>query len=341
MSKLLEAIIMGQMTKPAGGDTSVNNYNNLLHKPSVEGVILHGDLTHEDLNIVGRDEFEETQQFLGTEAPFNEGFTDKRIIPALNELELEANGASEIIKELQDEVNHTLIDEKEQVYQYFLTDFNHYLFQNNNYFLDGEISYNVPSPQEVYVKLDFSRVVPMNDDTSNANHVFGVYRNNYNRILAIYCTNATDSDEKIKLTMLQGGYTIEVEIMPDDVVGVVSGTGYHKLYVNGKLIQEIPNSAKAEKFVLGNANNNMGFQPNSQISYKAYVMDINLQMEKIFMAEPIDVIEDIAFVDKTGDIKKYYIPQSQNSNGATIIKAMDAIEAQTVSANNPNALVWW
>ena len=292
----------------SGSGSVESNFNNLTHKPLIEGIELKGHLTYEDLGIVGREEFNETEEMLGTEVPFNNDFVDKRIIPALNELELEANGASELIRELQSETNHVFIDDKEQVSQYFLTDFKKYLFQNNNYFLDSEISYNIPQPQEVYVKLDFSNVKPMNVETDTANHVFGIYKNNYSRILAIYCTTGTADEEKLKITMLQGGYTIETEIMPSDVVGVVSGTGHHKLYVNGELIEEIPNSAKAEKIVLGNANNNLGFEPNSSISYKAYVMDINIEMEKVFMAEPIDTLEDIAFVDKHGNIKKYFIP---------------------------------
>ena len=257
-------------------------------------------------------QIEELEALIGTEAPFNQGFTIKEIIPALNELELEANGASEIIRELQEEVNHTFIDDEEQVSQYFMTDFNKYLFQNNNYFLESEVSYNIPQPQEVYVKLDFSKVKPLAEGTTSAHHVFGVYRSDYSRVLALYCNIGTDDEEKLKITMLQGGYTIEREIMPDDVVGIVSGTGHHKLYINGDLIQEIPNSAKAEKFVVGNANNNLGFEQNSAISYKAYVMDINIQMEKVFMAEPVGVVEDICFVDKDGNVKKYYIPTNNS-----------------------------
>lgn len=256
---------------------------------------------------ISREEFDELEQLVGTEVPLNADFTDKRVIPALNELEQEANGASEIIKELQGEVNHIFIDDKEQVSQYFTSDFKQYLFQTNNYFLDGEVSYNVPQPQEVYVKLDFSKVVPLTDTIQSNDHVFGVYRNDYTRILAIYCTQGND-DDHIKITMIQGGYTIEKEIMPSDTVILVSGTGHHSLYVNGELVQAIPNSAKAEKFVVGNELNADAFQDGSMISYSAYVMDINEQMEKVFIAEPTKVIEDVTFVDKKGNVEKYFLP---------------------------------
>ena len=282
-------------------------------------------------------QIEELEALIGTEAPFNQGFTIKEIIPALNELELEANGASEIIKELQEEVNHTFIDDKEQVSQYFMTDFNKYLFQNNNYFLESEVSYNVPQPQEVYVKLDFSRVVPLTDTVQSNDHVFGIYKNDYTRVLAIYCTQGSD-DDHIKITMLQGGYTIKREIMPSDTVILVSGTGHHSLYVNGELIKSIPNSAKAEKFVVGNNLNADAFQDGSMISYMAYVMDINEQMEKVFITEPTNVIEDVCFVDKKGNVAKYYIPSATSTE---VIQATDETNAISLSASNPNALVWW
>ena len=335
--KAKQAFFLSSALNKGGGSGTPTSYNSLTNKPQIDGVTLSGNMTPENLNLVSEDKFLETESYIGTEIPFHQDFTDKRIIPSLNELKDEANGASEIIRELQDEVNHIFIDDKEQVSQYFTSSFEQYLFQTNNYFLDGEVSYNVPQPQEVYVKLDFSRVVPLTDTVQSNDHVFGVYKSDYTRVLAIYCTQGGD-DEHIKITMLQGGYTIEREIMPSDTVILVSGTGHHSLYVNGELVQAIPNSAKAEKFVVGNALNSDAFQNGSMISYSAYVMDINEQMEKVFIAEPKQIIEDVTFVDKKGNVSKYFLPQAESTE---IIQATDEANATTLSTSNPNALVWW
>lgn len=318
------------LSNQGGGGDSVSDYADLSTKPQIEGVELFGNLSHEDLKVVGRDEFAETEDLIGTELVLET--TAQTIIGAINEHEGDIRGADQLIQGLQAEVNHIHIDNEEQVSQYFTTDFEQFLFQNNNYFLDGEVSYNVPQPQEVYVKLDFSKVVPVNEDVLANNHIFGVYKSDYTRVLGLYCTLGSD-DEHIKITMLQGGYTIEREIVPTDVVGIVSGGGYHKLYINGTLIEAIPNSAKAEKFVLGNANSSTSFVEGSAISYKAYAIEREAEQEKVFFAEPIDVIEDVTFVDKDGTVKKYFFPTPDLSNYVTDTE-LSATTRQKVTFND-------
>lgn len=234
----------------------------------------------------------------------------RTIVSAINEHEGDLIG-------LQAEQNHIFVDTNEQVYLHFMTDLGQYLFQDNVWHLDSEVSYNVPEPKSLYVKLDFSRVVPTSDTVNSADHVFGVYRTDYSRILAIYCTQGS-TDEKIKLTMLQGGHTIEAEILPSDNVILESGTGYHKLFVNGVIVgYPITQDIKADKIILGNADNSTAFLEGSSISYKAYVMELTPEQEKAFIAEPTDVVEDIVVIDALGNVKKYFLPTTDVSDLVT------------------------
>ena len=220
-------------------------------------------------------------------------------------------------KSIEESTNHIFVDNNEQVYLHFMTDFKQHLFQNNTWFLDGEVSYNVPEPKSLYVILDFSKVVPTTDTANPADHVFGVYKNDYSRILAIYCTRGS-TDEKIKITMLQGGHTIEAEILPSDNVILESGTGYHKLFVNGELVgYPITQDIKADKIILGNADNTSAFLEDSAISYKAYVMELTEEQEKAFVTEPTDVVEDIVIIDSAGNTKKLLLPTADTSALAT------------------------
>ena len=293
----------------SGGGSGTSNYNDLRNKPLINGKVLSGNLTSSDLDLVGEAKVEEIEELIGTEKELDPRLTATNIIEAINEHEGDLVG-------LAAEQNHIFVDKEEQAYQYLMTDLSQYLFQDNTWFLDGETSYNVPEPKIVYAKLDFSNVHPAGADVHSNDHVFGIFKTDYTPILRLYCTTA-DDDDKIKVTMIQGGYTIPVDIMPTDVVGIVSGNGYHKLFVNGTLIQEIPNSAKADKILVGNADNNLGFVAGSSISYKAYVVEFDENEEKAFIAEPADVIEDIVVIDRLGKTKKYFLPKTDTSGLAT------------------------
>ena len=253
-------------------------------------------------------ELEELEDYINTEVPLET--QANTIVAAINEHEGDLIG-------LQAEQNHIFVDTDEQVYLHFMTDFSQHLFQDNVWHLDSEVSYNVPEPKSLYVKLDFSKVVPTTDTVNAADHVFGVYRTDYSRILAIYCTQGS-TDEKIKITMLQGGHTIEAEILPSDNVILESGTGYHKLFVNGVIVgYPITQDIKADKIILGNAGNTSAFLDGSSISYKAYVMELTEEQEKAFVAEPTDVVEDIVVIDALGNVKKYYMPTVDTSDLVT------------------------
>ena len=290
-------------------DILSNGYEDLTNRPSIDGITLSGNLTHEELNLAGKAELTETQEFIGTEEVLDPRLTATNIVQAINEHEQDLVG-------LQAEQNHIFVDNEEQVSQYFMTDLNQFLFQDNTWELNTNKYYEVPDPKQVYVKLDFSDVHPLGTVVTSNNHVFGTYRGDYTSALRLHCT-VSDEEDKIKVTMMVGSQATPVDITPTDVVTIVSGTGYQKLFVNGELVKELPNSTPAERLVVGDSENRTAFVEGSSISYKVYVGEFTENEEKAFVAEPIDIIEDIVVIDALGNTKKYFLPKADTSSFAT------------------------